>query len=240
MQVDTSNNSSPAWASQQTGAGEIENRSMMLQDDFLKLLVAQLQNQDPLNPASNQEFAAQLAQFSSLEQLTQMNQNLKANLSSDAVLAQSLNNSTATGFIGHEVHATGNMLSMKQGDPASLRFFQDSASTETVIDIYNDQGSLVRTIELGSIQAGGTVTEWDGKDFDGNQLSSGTYFFDVSAVDFDGNRVATTTFMFGRVTGVRYVDNQATLLIGEQEVPLRNVMEIVEPGSASAVPDGDG
>ena len=108
MAVESTNNiTSPAWASQESGVSNVENRAQLLKDDFLKLLVTQLQNQDPLNPASNQEFASQLAEFSSLEQLTQMNESLESNLDSDLLLAQSLNNSTATGFIGHEVHATG-------------------------------------------------------------------------------------------------------------------------------------
>ena len=85
MDVAGTINERPAWASQASGVDSIQNRTQLMKDDFLKLLVTQLQNQDPLNPASNQEFAAQLAQFSSLEQLMEMNKALDANLEMNGV-----------------------------------------------------------------------------------------------------------------------------------------------------------
>ena len=239
MQIDTANSTSPAWAGQQSGVDGVENQATLLKDDFLKLMVAQLKNQDPLNPSSNQEFAAQLAQFSSLEQMTQMNKSLEAGLTNDLQLNQSLNNSTATRFIGREVHATGNIINMEQGNPVNLRFYQDGVSADTLIDIYNAQGSLVRTIELMNVQSGGIVAEWDGKDFEGNQLSSGSYYFDTTATDVSGNQVGVTQYMTGKVTGVRYSENKVSLLVDGNEVPLENVIEVVEPGSVSAVKEKD-
>ncbi len=237
MQLANTNSVAPAWANQQSGIDEVQGKAGLLKDDFLKLMVVQLQNQDPMNPASNQEFAAQLAQYSSLEQMTQMNQNLETGLDNDIRLNQTLNNSAATRFIGHEVHATGNLINMEQGKTVRLRFAQDSTSAESLIDIYNAQGALVRTISLTDVQSGGIVAEWDGKDFKGNQLSSGSYYFDVTATDIDGNNVGVTQFMTGRVTGVRYFENQVSLLVDGNEVPLESVIEIVEPGSTSATED---
>ena len=71
MDVAAATNETQTWGAQASGVDSIQNKSVLQKDDFLKLLVAQLQNQDPLNPASNQEFASQLAQFSSLEQLNE-------------------------------------------------------------------------------------------------------------------------------------------------------------------------
>ncbi|HLA40506.1 MAG TPA: flagellar hook assembly protein FlgD, partial [Candidatus Glassbacteria bacterium] len=169
MQVDTNANTIPYWASQQSGVGGVENRAQLMKDDFLKLLVTQLQYQDPLNPASNQEFAAQLAQFSSLEQLTEMNKSLSKGLDSDAVLANTINNSLATGFLGKEVHAVGDVINLEQGKNAMIRFSQAAASVDTIVNIYTPQGALVRTIELGGVPAGGSQTEWDGRDQYGNE-----------------------------------------------------------------------
>jgi len=229
MQVETNTNALPTWASQQSGIENVQDRSQLMKDDFLKLLVTQLQYQDPLNPASNQEFAAQLAQFSSLEQLTQMNKSLESSLDSDAVLANTINNSLATGFLGKEVHALGDIVQLKQGESTTIRFSQTKASVDTLVNIYNTQGTLVRTLDLGPIQAGGFQTEWDGRDQDDTGLPSGNYSFEVQAYDPEGNGIDTATFMIGLVTGVRYLDNHATLLMGDREVPYENVIEIVDP-----------
>jgi flagellar basal-body rod modification protein FlgD len=226
--AETTNDMS-AWASQASGVSSLQNRNQLLKDDFLKLLVAQLQNQDPLNPASNQEFASQLAQFSSLEQLMEMNNSLGDNLEMNGFIASSVNNSIASTFIGKEVHAVGNQVHLyEDGDP-EIRFNQESTSADTLVKIYDSAGTLVRTIDLGACPGGGTVTEWDGKDANGNRLTEGTYYTEVLASDYDGNRISTVTFMMGRVTGVRYFDNIARLLIGEEEVTLDNVIEVVLP-----------
>jgi flagellar basal-body rod modification protein FlgD len=235
MQVENSNSTAPAWASQQSGIDEVQNRASLDKDDFLKLMVTQLQNQDPLEPASNQEFAAQLAQYSSLEQMTEMNSSLQAGLANDEQLNLTLNNSAATRFIGQEVHATGNIVNLEQGQPINLRFSQAYNSDQTLIDIYNSQGALVRTIELENVQSGGIVAEWDGKDHEGNSLTGGSYYFDITATDVSGNNVGVTPYMTGKVTGIRYNDNRVALLVDGNEVALENVLEIVEPGSASAV-----
>jgi flagellar basal-body rod modification protein FlgD len=239
MQVENSNSTAPTWATQQSGAEEVQSRASLDKDDFLKLMVTQLQNQDPLEPASNQEFAAQLAQYSSLEQMTEMNSSLQTGLINDEQLNQTLNNSAATRFIGQEVHATGNIVNLEQGQPISLRFSQTYHSDETLIDIYNAQGALVRTIELENVESGGIVAEWDGEDFEGNSLTTGSYYFDITATDASGNNVAVTPYMTGKVTGVRYNDNKVALLVDGNEVPLENVLEIVEPGSTSAVQKED-
>jgi len=201
----------------------------MLKDDFLKLLVVQLQNQDPLNPASNQEFASQLAQFSSLEQLMGMNKALGENLEINAFIANSLNNSIATTFIGKEVHAVGNQVHLSEEGDLEIRFNQERASAETLVNIYNSAGTMVRSLDLGAIPGGGVGVEWDGKDESGERLPEGSYYVEVLASDYDSNRIATVTFMTGLVTGVRYFDNRAILLVGEEEVALENIIEVVLP-----------
>ena len=229
MDFAAATNEISSWASQTSGVGSVQNKSVLQKDDFLKLLVAQLQNQDPLNPASNQEFAAQLAQFSSLEQLMEMNSALGDNLEMNGFIANSVNNSIASTFIGKEVHAVGNQLHLGEQGDVEIRFNQERVSESTVVKIYNSAGTLVRTLDLGASPGGGLIVVWDGKDGSGNRLSEGTYYTEALAVDYDGNSIATMTFMMGRVTGVRYLDNMASLLIGEEEVSLDNVIEVVLP-----------
>jgi flagellar basal-body rod modification protein FlgD len=227
MDVAGTTNERPVWASQASGVDSIQNRTQLLKDDFLKLLVTQLQNQDPLNPASNQEFAAQLAQFSSLEQLMEMNKALGANLEMNGFIASSVNNSIAATFLGKEVHAVGNQVHLSEEGDLEIRFNQERASADTLVKIYNSAGTVVRSLYLGASPGGGLMVEWNGKDEIGERLPEGTYYVEVLASDYDDNVINTVTFMMGRVTGVRYYDNKARLLIGEEEVALENVIEIV-------------
>lgn len=229
MDVAGITNESPAWASGASGMGSIQNKAQLLKDDFLLLLVAQLQNQDPLNPASNQEFASQLAQFSSLEQLMEMNKAMGANLEMNGFIASSVNNSTASTFLGKEVHAVGNQVHLFEDGDLEIRFNQEKSSADTLLKIYNSAGALVRSLDLGATPGGGVAVEWDGKDGSGERLPEGTYYMEALASDYDGNRINTVTFMMGQVTGVRYLDNRAVLLIGEEEVALENVIEVVLP-----------
>ncbi len=229
MEIASTVNESAAWATQVSGVDSIQNRAQLMKDDFLKLLVVQLQNQDPLNPASNQEFAAQLAQFSSLEQLMGMNKALGENLEINGFIANSLNNSIATTFIGKEVHAVGNQVHLSEEGDLEIRFNQERASAETLVNIYNSAGTMVRSLDLGAIPGGGVGVEWDGKDESGERLPEGSYYVEVLASDYDSNRIATVTFMMGLVTGVRYFDNRAILLVGEEEVALENIIEVVLP-----------
>jgi flagellar basal-body rod modification protein FlgD len=238
MDVAATTNEMSTWAAQASGVDSIQNKSLMQKDDFLKLLVAQLQNQDPLNPASNQEFAAQLAQFSSLEQLMEMNSALGDNLQMSGFIANSVNNSIASTFIGKEVHAVGNQVHLgEEGDP-EIRFNQERVSAGTMVKIYNSAGTLVRTLDLGASPGGGLIVEWDGKDGSGNRLPEGTYYTEALAFDYEGNSIATVTFMMGRVTGVRYFDNMARLLIGDEEVLLENVIEVVLPQENGGLDEG--
>ena len=222
-------NDTSAWASQASGVASTENRNELMKDDFLRLLVAQLRNQDPLSPASNQEFVAQLAQFSSLEQLMEMNKSMDSNLEMNGFVANSVNNSIASTFIGKEVRAVGNQVHLYEDGDTEIRFSQEMASASTVVKIYDAEGTYVRSLNLGARPGGGQALEWDGKDDSGERLPEGTYYIETLASDYEGNSIAAVSFMIGMVTGVRYIDNIARLLVGQEEVGLDSVIEIVLP-----------
>ena len=121
-----------------TSTAAVEKESLG-KDDFLKMLVAQLQNQDPLNPLDGTDFTAQLAQFSSLEQLDNMNSQLNV----IGLYQSSLNNSQSVGLIGQQITANGNSV-MVEG-PATILSYDLSGNTDTVsVKIYDQEGSLVR------------------------------------------------------------------------------------------------
>jgi len=204
-------------------------------DDFLRLLVAQLRNQDPLNPVKGEDFAAQLAQFSSLEQLQNMNTNLENNLEMDLLLNQALNNTLATTLIGNKVKAIGNSHNKSAGEDTEIHFRLASAAQKVSINITDANGVVVRTVELSGQTSGDHSFEWDGKDNSGNELSDGVYQFSVAATDGSGNDVGALTFITGVINGIRYNNGAAMLLLGDVEVNMSDVFEIgFNPGASES------
>ena len=198
------------------------DETVMGKDDFLTLLVAQLQNQDPLNPSDSTEFTAQLAQFSSLEQL----QNINDSLAGFEVYQSTLNNIQSSNFIGKTVTASGDTLSVTNGtaDAISVELGEDSQTV--YIQIYDAYGEYVTDIEAGSLDAGMHSIAWDATDQYGSTVGDGNYTFSVMAVDADGNSVSTTSYITGKVTGIDYQSGDTMLVIGEQEVPISSLIRV--------------
>ena len=192
------------------------------QDDFLKLLLAQLQAQDPLKPLDNQEFAAQLATFNSLDQLIGINKKLEAVQGQQQELSQL----QATALIGKEVRALGDSVSLSEGKGATLHYAINANAGRAVVNIKDKAGNLVRAIEVGSQKVGDQSVTWDGKDTAGRPLEAGTYTFEVKAFDQSGNKVGTNTFIQGLVTGVDLVGNEPLLEIGGVKVPVSAVISV--------------
>ena len=198
-------------------------------DDFLQLLVTQLSNQDPLNPMDGQEFAAQLAQFSSLEQLIDINDVLGANNQLNGLLAQSINSGVAADLIGKTIEAEGDQFAYNGSDDASLHFelFQDASDIE--VDIFNAAGTKVRSLSLSQLSSGDHTINWDGKDDEGNDLASGSYTFSLSATDASGNAIQSRTFTSGLVDRVTYGQDGIFLWIGgNTSISMGNVTSVRE------------
>ncbi len=192
----------------------------MGKDDFLKLLVAQLENQNPLDPLDNAEFTAQLAQFSSLEQLFDMNKNMEGLQS----LQSSLNETQALNFLGREVVATGNSF-VYQGGEKEMNFSVNASAEEVYLGIYDSADDLVRNEPLGALSGGEHVWLWDGRDGKGNAMPDGRYSFDLAASGENGP-VKTETFIAGRVDGVSYGAAGPVLSIGGVEIDSEDIIKI--------------
>ena len=122
----------------------LTNRSTVKRDDFLKLLIAQMSNQDPLSPVDNQEFAAQLAQFSSLEQLQSIDTNIQYGVDMDVALTQTINNTLAATIIGRGVKASGNLVVNNQEGVAQISFDLSAQAKDVKVTITDSSGSVVR------------------------------------------------------------------------------------------------
>ena len=191
-------------------------------DAFLNLLITQLQNQDPLNPTDSTEFTAQLAQFSSLEQLGNVNDNLKQLQNFQA----SINNSQAVSLIGKEITASGNSLSYVDGQPAGCEFKLEGNASVAVVSIYDHTGRFVRSFENQNLAAGQHTLYWDGADQNGYPAEPGNYSFEVLAADADGRNIETTTYFNGQVNKVVFENNTTFVIADDQRVALGDIIEV--------------
>jgi flagellar basal-body rod modification protein FlgD len=215
----SSSASATASASGTTSAAQNE----LGKDAFLKLLTAQLANQDPLDPVDNQAFIAQLAQFSSLEQLQGVSSRLDSLLLATTSSAQL---STAS-LVGKEITYRASGVDIAEGVRPTLKAELGAPATVTAV-IQSADGRPVRTM-LVQAQAAGTLDlGWDGTDNDGNELPAGTYSVSLSARDADGGTVSVQALSGGTVRGISYEGNTAALIVGSSQVQLSDVLTVVQ------------
>lgn len=212
-----------------TQAGQTQSgKDVMGKDDFLRLLVAKLSNQDPMNPVQDEDFAAQLAQFSSLEQLSNMNDNLTQDIQWNYLLSQTISNTMATSLIGRTVRADSSQVVLDTNGSADLTVNLDRPASELTITISDVNGRTVRTITAKGLEKGDRVFNWDGTDDSGTQLAAGVYTVKLSARDGSGNTFTPSSIMEGKVSKVTYQGGIALLNINGQNIPLASVLEVKE------------
>jgi flagellar basal-body rod modification protein FlgD len=193
-------------------------------DDFLSLLVAQLQHQDPLNPAEGTEFTAQLAQFSSLEQLSNINDNLE----NMELFQTSMTNSQAVSYIGKEITAQGNSVQLEIGQPAECHFELDANAALAAITVYDANGGFVKSFETGPLNSGRQSAVWDGTDNNGNSVSPGLYSFEAQAADANNENIDVTPLISAVVTGVSFKNQTASLITELQTIAIDDVINVSE------------
>ena len=194
-------------------------------DQFIKLFIAQIQYQDPLNPLDSAEFTAQLAQFSSVEQLYGMNSklgNIEEKMTNQSEQHDNL------GYIGKTVKADDNTMRVDNGTVQSGSYTLDGSGYVT-IDVYDSDGVIVRTFYKGWEDKGEHDVNWDGRDDSGALAGNGSYTFEVSARDEDGFYVPSNTYISGEVTGITYQNGQPYLMIGDRIISdNNNIIEVTQ------------
>ncbi|MBL8037824.1 MAG: flagellar hook assembly protein FlgD [Nitrospira sp.] len=201
--------------SQQTGPKTLG------QDDFLKLLVTQLKNQDPLKPTDNTEFISQLAQFSQLEQSSKQADLLQKSLDAQTASQEF----SLVPMIGRTV-TVGQPLIQLGSTPATFGYTLDKNATKVDISIIDSQGQVVRNLEYRDRSSGANVADWDGKNNNGVTMRSGLYRYVISATDLEGNAVKAEGRASLTVSGVRMDQGQAKLLVGDVAIDPSTVVEL--------------
>ncbi|NMK50355.1 flagellar hook capping FlgD N-terminal domain-containing protein [Achromobacter sp. Bel] len=188
-----------------------------LQDQFLKLLVTQLQNQDPLNPMQNAELTSQLAQISTVEGITNLKNTMLA-ISGQIDVSQSMN---AVAMIGKGVLIPGTKVKVGvDGENAAERVVTpygldlQGDAQKVQVRISDSNGAVVRTIEMGEQTTGVYTLNWDGKNDSGVALDAGAYTVSVLATDGDGKKVNAEVLSYGQVKSVAYSTNGLRLDLG--------------------------
>lgn len=181
----------------QVDQGRFAKGDELGKNEFLELLVAQLNNQDPMSPQENGEFIAQLAQFSTVEGIEKMNSSIDSMVSS----FQSSQALQASSLVGRTVVIPTDqaMIDPQAGFTGQLALPQ--ASGAVTVNVYDDAGSVVSTINLGAQGAGINEFAWDGKDASGNVLPAGKYRFEAQA-SFNGETKQLATLLPANVDSV--------------------------------------
>lgn len=219
--IDTLTSSSPTVstpASERTGPGGKLGR-----DEFLKLLVAQMKHQDPMNPMNADQMAAQLAQFSTVEQLAQLNEAAAAQQEAQAAMVNAVHAGTAMGLVGKTVLAEGDQVAVPAEGGARVSFLVGNAGGAATLRVYDEAGREVGSRPLGTLAGGKQEAELGSA---ATGLAPGRYTYTVEVRDPSGSEVPVQTYTFGRVDGVRYGKEGPVLMAGPLTIAFGSVVEV--------------
>lgn len=179
------------------------------QDMFLKLMLAQLENQDPLKPQDGTEFLSQMAQFSTVEGIGNLNKGIDE-LNNLYRSNQALQ---ATALVGRDVLVSGNVGYLDGANSLSGVIHPDGVSaTDVLVTIKDATGQTVRQVNVGSISSDDTPFEWDGADQSGQRLPAGSYTMDITG-RVAGDVESLRTSMYANVNSVSIVSNNGDMLL---------------------------
>lgn len=209
--------------------GTAKGKSNLGKDDFMNLMIAQLKHQDPLNPMDGTEFSAQLAQFSSLEQLSNLNEYVKQSIDANYYLTQSINNALTANLIGKQVKLSASDFQNKGQEKINLGYNLNAEASIVKVNIYNENNVLVKTIEETGLKAGEHKLSWDFTDNNGDKLPEGGYHIEIEAKGLNGEELTAESFIWGKIDGVRFSETGSLLVVDNSEYDLASILEVVNP-----------
>ena len=200
---------------------QVDGRLGERYDSFLKILAAEMKNQDPLSPMDTHEFTNQLVMFEGVGQLVRQSGQLESLVG----LGQQNEATAAVGYIGKSIKADYNEVNFT-GEPVKLTYDLPEDAVEATLEVYNQDGDLVAIMGDVPKEAGAHTVTWDGKDSKGNPLPEGAYDFQVNARNADKKAINASYTTRGTVTGVKSNGGRTTLLIGDAQIPLSRVLRV--------------
>ena len=225
--------------SAQSGINQPKGKSELGKEDFLNLMIAQLKYQNPLEPLDGSEYTAQLAQFSSLEQLTNMSNSLDQSILANLQLSQSVNNTMTAALIGKEMKLEGESIQNVGQESIQLGYDLPASATSVSINIYDSNGALVKSFDGLSNTKGLTKLSWDFTDNNGRKVTDSNYSFKVSATATNGEEMTVKQFRIGNIDGIRYTEGGTVLVSDGIEYNMADVYEIINSTSTTVSDEED-
>ena len=225
---------STSASSSSSASATASKKGAMGQTEFLKLLVTQMKNQDPTNPMDNQQLTAQMAQFSSLEQLMNINTGLTNLLSA----SNSTTSAQALSLIGKEVTVQGHNTYVTGGKAADIAMGLSGDAASVTVTVEDQNGNVVRKITSGRLAAGAQSVKWDGKSDAGSPLPDGMYSYSVEAKDSSGKALDVTTYAKGIATTISFDKGVAYVHIGDLKFMLSEIVEVNDAPKTTAAATG--
>lgn len=217
-----------------TSSSSTSTNSVMGKDSFLKLLLTQLQNQDPLNPMESYEFTGQLAQFTSIEQLADIKSLLEESTKSNQSLIDTISSTLSVGLIGKEVTINTTTLNFDGENSIKFSFDVPDEAVTLGVSIYDLSGNLVKNLDMTSFEHGTNTVEWDGNDSNGSVVEKGNYIISVAYKNEAGDTYNVETYINGKITSVKYKNGETYLVINGNEISFKNLREILGGNNAGS------
>lgn len=203
-------------------------------DAFLKLLVAQLKHQDPNSPLQPHELAAQLAQFTSVEQLTQLNEAVATQTQASQMAALVGQSNLSASLIGREVEAVGDLVRVPTTGSANVTVDVTGAGGAATLTLKDDSGNTIATRSIGTLQAGNGQKLTLPAD-----LPPGKWHYAIEVKSAGDATTTVTTYTTGVVTGVEFKNGQIVLSAGGLDIALDYIVRI-QPASTSTTSGSGG
>ncbi|WP_448379062.1 flagellar hook assembly protein FlgD [Fervidobacterium sp.] len=193
----------------------------MDKEAFLRLLITQLKNQDPLEPMKDRDFIAQMSQLSSLEQIMNMSKSVQQFVDTAAQLYRT----QAVSMIGKTAVVKTNTITVSNGVPETKVFKLDAPAT-IVVRIFDQNSKLVKEQKLGNVDAGMQLIAWDGKDENGIKVKDGKYTFKILKLTANGDYEEIPSVESGVVSGVQFDGNKINVVVNSKIYELSEISEI--------------
>ncbi len=203
-----------------------EIKKTLGKDDFLRIMVTQMKNQDPTNPFKAEQMASEIAQFTSVEQLQNVNQNLSKISSQNRPMEQMV----MTNLIGKYVTIDKERFPHIEGQSEVLNFKLPRDASVVQVSIVGENGEIVLEKAIGEQKSGDNSFSWDGLKSNSIPAKSGNFMFRIQAKDSRGKTIETNPQIQARVIGVSFEGGEPVFLVGDSKhqdkVTLRNLVRI--------------